>query len=655
MSMNKRYLSKWLCGLLLLQGMCCLPAAAEGHSFRPGTEWKDTNGNTINAHGGGVLWHEGMYYWFGEHRDNGSFTSQVGVRCYSSADLHTWQDEGVALAVSGKKHSPITRGCIIERPKVIYNERTGKFVMYFHLELKGKGYAAAQTGVAVADRPTGPYELLKTGRVNARQWPLNLTEAQRNDPAKAKDFKEWWTPEWRSAVEDGLFVRRDFKGGQMSRDMTLFVDDDGTAYHVYSSEDNLTLHIAELTDDYLDYTGRYVRIDPAGHNEAPAVFKRKGKYYMITSGCTGWTPNEARLLVADSMLGEWTRLPNPCQGKGAGRTFDSQSTFVLPVQGKEDAFIFMADRWNPDSLRDSRYVWLPIQFEHELPVLKWYDAWDVFLFDSFMPDNQPAPQHSDDYKLVWHDEFDHDGAPNPAIWKHEQGFVRNHEDQWYEPEAATCQDGVLRITARRVSRPNPHYAADSNDWRTNRDSVRYTSASINTHGTWEFQYGRIEVRAKIPTASGAWPAIWTLGTDMPWPSCGEIDMMEYYQVNGQPHILANAAWGSDRPYEAVWDSSRTPFTHFTDRNPHWADQFHVWRMDWDEKAIRLYLDDELLNEILLKDTYNGQLAGPHTNGFMQPHYILLNLALGGDNGGPIDDTALPLVYEVDYVRMYQKP
>ena len=193
MSMNKRYLSKWLCGLLLLQGMCCLPAAAEGHSFRPGTEWKDTNGNTINAHGGGVLWHEGMYYWFGEHRDNGSFTSQVGVRCYSSADLHTWQDEGVALAVSGRKHSPITQGCIIERPKVIYNERTGKFVMYFHLELKGKGYAAAQTGVAVADCPTGPDELLKTGRVNARQWPLNLTEAQRNDPAKAKDFKEWCT------------------------------------------------------------------------------------------------------------------------------------------------------------------------------------------------------------------------------------------------------------------------------------------------------------------------------------------------------------------------------------------------------------------------------------------------------------------------------
>ena len=129
--------------------------------------------------------------------------------------------------------------------------------------------------------------------------------------------------------------------------------------------------------------------------------------------------------------------------------------------------------------------------------------------------------------------------------------------------------------------------------------------------------------------------------------------MEYYRIDGVPHILANAAWGTDRRYVAKWDSQAVPFSHFTDKDPQWAEKFHVWRMDWDEEAIRLYLDDELLNEIPLSETINGSL-GKGTNPFKQPHYILLNLALGGINGGTIDDTAFPMRYEIDYVRVYQK-
>jgi len=140
---------------------------------------------------------------------------------------------------------------------------------------------------------------------------------------------------------------------------------------------------------------------------------------------------------------------------------------------------------------------------------------------------------------------------------------------------------------------------------------------------------------------------------MPWPSCGEVDLMEFYRINGRPHILANAAWGSDSPYQPVWNSSRTPFTHFTSRDPMWAQRFHVWRMDWDETSIRLYLDDELLNEIPLSSTQNGSI-GKYENPFHHPQYILLNLALGGDNGGDIDDAALPLRYEIDYVRVYER-
>ena len=159
-------------------------------------------------------------------------------------------------------------------------------------------------------------------------------------------------------------------------DPNLFVDDDGKAYHIYSSEDNLTLQIAELSDDYLSHTGKYIRIFPGGHNEAPAIFKKDGIYWMITSGCTGWEPNKARLLTATSILGEWKQLPNPCVGENADKTFGGQSTYVLPLQGTEKQFIFMADSWRPESLADSRYIWLPVRFDEKgIPFIEWVDRW----------------------------------------------------------------------------------------------------------------------------------------------------------------------------------------------------------------------------------------------------------------------------------------
>jgi len=284
--------------------------------------------------------------------------------------------------VSDDPASDIVKGCILERPKVIYNQKTGKYVMYFHLELKGMGYAAARTGVAVSDKVTGPYKFLKSLRPNAGIFPVNMTEAQRTATITPEDIKGFSPSEKDSVIADGLYVRRDLKTGQMSRDMTLYVDDDQKAYHIYSSEENKTLHIAELTDDYLDYTGKYYRIDPAGWNEAPSLFKKDGRYYMITSGCTGWNPNPARLLVADHICGPWKRLPdNPAIGADAETTFHSQSTFILPAPGRKEAFIFMADRWKPANAIDGRYVWLPIVFENGLPVLKWLDEWDLSVFD----------------------------------------------------------------------------------------------------------------------------------------------------------------------------------------------------------------------------------------------------------------------------------
>jgi beta-xylosidase len=352
-------------------------------SFKPGEIWPDNNGVHINAHGGGILKYEGTYFWFGEHKTEGEAGNRanVGVHCYSSKDLYNWKDEGIALAVSQDPESEIVKGCVIERPKVIFNQKTKKFVMWFHLELKSMGYKAARTGLAVADSPAGPFRYIKSLNPNAGQWPANFTEEQKvmQFPANLKS----WSFEWKMAVADGLYVHRDFAKGQMARDMALFVDEDGKAYHIHSSEENLTLHISELNDDYTDFTKSYATVMPAGHNEAPAIFKKEGKYFLITSGCTGWTPNAARSFVADHILGPWTELGNPCRGteEEMKTTFESQSTFILENPNKPGQYIFMADRWRPNNAIDGRYIWLPIFFEDGKPVLKWMDKWDLSFFN----------------------------------------------------------------------------------------------------------------------------------------------------------------------------------------------------------------------------------------------------------------------------------
>ena len=341
-----------------------------------GKVWRDTDGNVINAHGGGILFHEGKYYWFGEHRPASGFVTEKGINCYSSTDLYNWKSEGIALAVSEEEGHDIEKGCIMERPKVIYNAKTKKFVMWFHLELKGKGYEAARAGIAVSDTPVGPYRFIRSGRVNPGIYPQDMTAEEKATVWDAEEYKEWWTPKWREAVNKGLFVKRDLQSGQMSRDMGLFVDDDGKAYHIYSSEENLTMQIAELTDDYLGHSGKYIRIAPGGHNEAPTMLKRNGMYWMITSGCTGWAPNEARMFSAPSIWGPWTQHPHPFVGKGSEKTFGGQSTFILSLPG--DKYIFMADIWKPDSLMYSRYIWLPIDFDKSgKPVIVWKDNWKL--------------------------------------------------------------------------------------------------------------------------------------------------------------------------------------------------------------------------------------------------------------------------------------
>jgi len=254
------------------------------------------------------------------------------------------------------------------------------------------------------------------------------------------------------------------------------------------------------------------------------------------------------------------------------------------------------------------------------------------------------------YELVWQEEFEGNGKPNEAFWSYEKGFVRNNELQYYQAENAEVSNGLLVIEGRREEVKNERYEEGSEDWRKNQEYAQYSSASINTRGKKEFQFGIIEVKAKIDTALGMWPAIWTLGISKGWPANGEVDLMEYYRVNGEQTILANAAWKKEGgPYEAEWDESKVPFARFLEKDPEWPDKFHVWKMDWTEDYIKLYLDGELLNEIDLKTTINPDGFNP----FHQPHYILLNLALGS-NGGDPSETEFPREYQVDYVRVYQR-
>jgi hypothetical protein len=309
------------------------------NSFKPGQIWLDTSGSPIQAHGGGMLYHQGTYYWFGENKDGrtgpGALADLhrvdvIGINCYSSQDLYNWKFEGIALpAEPNDPAGDLHPSKVVERPKVIYNARTGRFVMWLHIDTAD--YAYARAGVAVSDSPTGPYRYL------------------------------------------GSFHPH----GAMSRDMTIFQDEDGTAYQMFASDGNRTMRVSALSDDYLRPSGAPARIFANRFREAPALFKRHGRYYVITSGCTGWDPNAAECATARHVLGPWRSLGNPCRGLGAVRTFGAQGTYVLPVAGQPDRYIFMADIWNKHNLSDSRYAWLPIRFDGERPVIEWQDEWNL--------------------------------------------------------------------------------------------------------------------------------------------------------------------------------------------------------------------------------------------------------------------------------------
>lgn len=247
------------------------------------------------------------------------------------------------------------------------------------------------------------------------------------------------------------------------------------------------------------------------------------------------------------------------------------------------------------------------------------------------------------YRLVWSDEFALEGPPDSANWSYETGFVRNEEAQWYQAANAWVQAGFLIIEGRRERLANPNYVAGSTDWKTNRQYAEYTSSSLHTRGHQSWQFGRFEMRGRIVAQAGLWPAWWTLGVAGEWPSNGEIDIMEYYSAL----LHANVACGTTTRWVAKWDSATRTVASLGVAD--WDAKFHLWTMDWNDTQIVLSVDGVELNTTNLSDMLNPDGQSP----FRQPHYMLLNLAIGGTAGGDPSATAFPTRYEVDYVRVFQ--
>lgn len=259
-----------------------------------------------------------------------------------------------------------------------------------------------------------------------------------------------------------------------------------------------------------------------------------------------------------------------------------------------------------------------------------------------------APPREDlgDYKLVFSAEFNKDNEDLTKVWSFEEGSkIRNDEDQFYSKskENAFTKDGFLHIVARR-----DHLGSDG-------ITHSYTSASLTTQRSFVYCYGKVEVRAKIPTGGGMWPAIWQVGNTYTWPQNGELDIMEYYREK----IMANVAYGGTANYSPTWRSSSHPMSGFEKKNPNWRNEFHIWLLEWDSDWIRIYLDGELLNKVSVNETVNKGVDGNYENPYRYHrdgfgHYLWLNLAIGGNNGGTIDNSLFPAEYLIDYVRVYQK-
>lgn len=255
--------------------------------------------------------------------------------------------------------------------------------------------------------------------------------------------------------------------------------------------------------------------------------------------------------------------------------------------------------------------------------------------------------HADSWKLAWSEDFDRPGVPDPANWTYDKGFIRNQELQYYtekRKENARVNGGSLIIEARKESFPNPAFVQGAAEWTKARKQADYTSACLITKGLRSMRYGKIEVRAKLPSGKGVWPAIWMLGDNrgpVRWPACGEIDIMEF--VSHQPgtvHGTLHFPAPGDGKHQSSGGTIKSDSLH---------DRFHIYGVTWDEKQINFLFDDKPYKTIDLSIA-----GGPDKNPFHKSFYLLLNVAVGGTWGKEPDPKVYPQRMEVDWVKVWEK-
>lgn len=317
-----------LCNLFLIA--LSLPALSQQNSgyksFKPGGEWLDTDGVHIDCHGGNIIYVDSQktFFWYGEHRGE-----PRGASCYSSTDLYNWKKEGVVIEKGDIQ--------IFERPKVVFDEKAGKYVMWFHYDgmLDGRNYGIAEFGVAVSDKPTGPFVVQNHYRPN----------------------------------------------GHESRDIGMYIDPETKkAYIGYAADHvNRTIRMVELSVDYLSTTTNDVDIE--AHCEGPGILKKNGTFYLLTSQCSGWTPNPGTYYTASAIMGPYTKQGSPFIGDAGNNSFNSQPCYIFKIPGYKDAYLYMGDRWNGGGRPESQYVFLPITITTDGKMeIHWYKEWDLSFF-----------------------------------------------------------------------------------------------------------------------------------------------------------------------------------------------------------------------------------------------------------------------------------
>jgi len=446
-------------------------------TIQNGVFWNDTSGKRIEAHGAGFLKVGDTWYWFGEDKSQNSAAFKA-VNCYASKDLSNWEFRN-AIITKSTAADLAASDRIIERPKVIYNDSTGQYVMWAHWD--GQNYATAEAGVFSSPTVDGNYTLHSHFQPN----------------------------------------------GNMSRDDTLFKDDDGKAYFISAANNNADLMMYQLTDDYLGIAKQIGRLSTA-QREAPAMFKQNGRYFIITSAATGWDPNQAQYFSATSVSGPWSSLTNV----GDSTTYDTQSAYVIPVQGTQTTtYIFAADRWQDPDLVSSKYIWLPLKISGSTLALDYYDQWQLDVTtgvwsvnDGFLPqsgwkllyadsqetqaeDGHATNAFDNSASTIWHTQYTGTTPGHPHEIQIDLGATYTLKGFGYLPRQDKDDHGMVADYQFYVS-------TDSSNWGT-------------AVATGTFNSDRTQKRVTFATAqTGRYIRFVALSeiNGKPWTSVAELDV-----------------------------------------------------------------------------------------------------------------------------------